>query len=86
MKSLCRKLRAGWKCKLQEKKDKKIRFICAKDFDFYRMLLNQHGQFPRKSIVRCLEKRRKWEGGGNLHGIYMYVFFYDFWQDTMNHL
>nr|ACN25919.1 unknown [Zea mays] len=49
------------------------------------MLLNQHGQFPRKSIVRCLEKRRKWEGGGNLHGIYMYVFFYAFWQDTINH-
>jgi hypothetical protein len=52
--------------------DKKIRFTCAKDYDFYRMLLNQeiddnmtvahpfqHGQFPEKSTVRCLEKRKE---------------------------
>jgi hypothetical protein len=78
-----------------------IRFTCVKDYGSYRTSLNQevddnvttahpsqHGQFPGKSTVRCIETRK--ENGKKsfleLEVQYLYIFFQAFWQAIVNHL
>ena len=75
-----------------------------KDYGSYRMSLNQevddnvttahpfqHGQFPGKSTVRCIETRKenkilKKKSFLELEVQYLYVFFQAFWQAIVNHL